>query len=111
MSAKHGAKESPAWTRELEFILLDGIEDTRQGKDLAHERVTALHPLPQGKDRYPKDFEKGLTKVFEKPSEDGVAPWLSLEFCQHEVDKALIQGIFARNVPHDELVQSARSCG
>src|SRR6478736_3713129 len=98
MSAKHGATESAAWTRELDVILLDGIEDNRQGKDLAHERVKALHPLPQGKNRYPKDFEKWLTKVFEKPSEDGVAPWLSLEFWQHEVDKVLIQGIFARNV-------------
>ena len=70
MSAKHGAKESAAWTRELDVILLDGIEDNRQGKDLARERVKALHPLPQGKDRYPKDFEKWLAKVFEKPSED-----------------------------------------
>ena len=98
MSAKHGAKESAAWTRELDVILLDGIEDNRQGKDLAHERVKALHPLPQGKDRYPRDFEKWLAKVFEKPSEDGAAPWLSLEFWQHEVDKVLIQGIFVRNV-------------
>ena len=109
MSAKHGAKESAAWTRELDVILLDGIEDNRQGKDLAHERVIALHPLPQGKDRYPKDFEKWLAKVFEKPSEDGVAPWLSLEFWQHEVDKVLIQGIFARNVTQDEVVQRVRS--
>ena len=109
MSAKHGAKESAAWTRELNVILLDGIEDNRQGKDLAHERVKALHPLPQGKDRYPKDFEKWLAKVFEKPSEDGVAPWLSLEFWQHEVDKVLIQGIFARNVTQDEVVLRVRS--
>src|SRR5260370_29085184 len=109
MSAKHGAKESAAWTRELDVILLDGIEDGRQGKDLAHERVKALHPLRQGKDRYAKDFEKWLTKVFEKPSEDGAAPWLSLEFWQHEVDKVLIQGIFARNVTQDEVVQRVRS--
>ena len=109
MSAKYGAKDSAAWTRELDVILLDGIEDNRQGKDLAHERVKALHPLPQGKDRYPKDFEKWLAKVFEKPSEDGVAPWLSLEFWQHEVDKVLIQGIFARNVTQDEVVQRVRS--
>src|SRR5579872_5417165 len=109
MSAKHGAKESAAWTRELDVILLDGIEDNRQGKDLAHERLKALHPLPQGKDHYPKDFEKWLTKVFEKPSEDGVAPWLSLEFWQHEVDKVLIQGIFARSVTQDEVVQRVRS--
>jgi predicted transcriptional regulator len=109
MSAKHGAKDSAAWTRELDVILLDGIEDNRQGKDLAHERVKALHPLPQGKDRYPKDFEKWLAKVFEKPSEDGVAPWLSLEFWQREVDKVLIQGIFARNVTQDEVVQRVRS--
>src|SRR6267378_7201372 len=109
MSAKHNAKESAAWTRELDVILLDGIEDNRLGKDLAHERVKALHPLPQGKDRYPKDFEKWLAKVFEKPFEDGVAPWLSLEFWQHEVDKVLIQGIFARNVTQDEVVQRVRS--
>jgi len=83
MSAKHGTKESATWTKELEVILLDAIDDNRQGKDLAHERVKALHPLPQGKDRYPKDFEKWLAKVFEKPSEDGVNPWLSLEFWQH----------------------------
>src|ERR1700730_1564109 len=93
MSAKHGAKDSAAWTRELDVILLDGIEDNRQGKDLAHERVKALHPLPQGKDRYPKDFEK----------------WLCLEFWQHEVDKVLIQGIFARNVTQDEVMQRVRS--
>jgi hypothetical protein len=109
MSAKYGAKDSAAWTRELDVILLDGIEDNRQGKDLAHERVKALHPLPQGKDRYPRDFEKWLAKVFEKPSEDGVDPWLSLEFWQHEVDKVLIQGIFARNVTQDEVVQRVRS--
>jgi hypothetical protein len=109
MSAIYGAKESAAWTRELDVILLDGIADNRQGKDLAHERVKALHPLPQGKDRYPKDFEKWLTKVFEKPSEGGVAPWLSLEFWQHEVDKVLIQGIFARNVSQEEVLQRIRS--
>ena len=109
MSTKHGAKESAAWTRELDVILLDGIEDNRQGKDLAHERVKALHRPPPGKDHYPKDFEKWLTRMFEKPSEDGVAPWLSLEFWQHEVDKVLIQGIFARNVTQDEVVQRVRS--
>ncbi len=109
MSARHGAKESAAWTRELDGILLDGIEDNRQGKDLAHERVKALHPLPQGKQRYPKDFEKWLTKVFEKPSGDGVAPWLSLEFWQEQVDKVLIQGIFARNVTQGEAVQRIHS--
>jgi hypothetical protein len=109
MSAKHGAKENAVWTRELDVILLDGIEDNRLGKNLAHERLKALHPLPQGKDRYAKDFEKWLTKVFEKPSEDGAAPWLSLEFWQHEVDKVLIQGIFARNVTQDEVVQRVRS--
>jgi hypothetical protein len=109
MSAKHGAKENAAWTRELGVILLDGIEHYKQGNDLAHERLKALHPLPQGKDHYPKDFEKWLTKVFEKPSEDGEAPWLSLEFWQHEVDKVLIQGIFARNVTKDEVVDRVRS--
>jgi hypothetical protein len=109
MSAKHGANDRAAWTRELGVVLLDGIEDNRQGKQLAHERVKALHPLPQGKERYPRDFEKWLTKVFEKPSEDEVAPWLSLEFWQHEVDKVLIQGIFARNVPKDEAVDRVRS--
>ena len=109
MSAKHGAKESAAWTRELGLILLDGIEDNQHGKQLAQERVKALHPLPQGKDRYPKDFEKWLTKVFEKPSEDGVPPWLSLEFWRHEVDKVLIQGIFARNVAKDEVVERIHS--
>jgi hypothetical protein len=74
MSAKNGAKESAAWTRELGLILLDGIKDDQQGKQLAQGRVKALHPLPQGRDRYPKDFEKWLTKVFEKPSEDGLPP-------------------------------------
>src|SRR5713101_3342107 len=109
MRTKRVAKESADWSRELGLILLNGIEDNEQGKDLAHERVIALHPLLQGKDRYPKDFEKWLTKVFEKPSEDGVAPWLSLEFWQHEVDKVLIQGIFARNVTQDEVVRRVRS--
>jgi len=109
MSAKHGAKESAAWTRELGIILLDGIGDNRQGKEEAQERVKALHPLPQGKERYPKDLEKWLTKVFDKPSEDGVSPWLTLAFWQQEVDKVLIQGIFARNVTQDEVVQRIRS--
>jgi hypothetical protein len=109
MSAKHGANESAAWTRELGIILLDGIEDVGQGKQLAQERVKALHPLPQGKDRYPKDFEKWLTKVFEKRSEDGVPPWLSLEFWRNEVDNVLIQGIFERNVAKDEVVDRIHS--
>src|SRR5579862_1428180 len=108
MSAKHGAKESAAWTRELDVILLDGIEDNKQGKQLAEERVKALHPLPQGKHRYPKDFEKWLTKVFEKPSQDEVPAWASLEFWQQEVDKVLIQGIFARNVAKGDVVERVR---
>src|SRR5260370_23385678 len=90
-------------------MLLDGIEDNKPGKQRAQERVKALHPLPQGKDRYPKDFEKWLTKVFEKPSEDGLPPWLSFGFWQREVDKVLIQGIFARHVSQDELVQRVHS--
>jgi hypothetical protein len=109
MSAKRGANENAAWTKDLRFILMDGIENNRQGKQLAHERVRALHPLPPGKDHYPKDFEKWLTKVFEKPSEDGMPAWLSLEFWQDEVDKVLIQGIFARNVAKDEVVDRVRS--
>jgi hypothetical protein len=109
MSAKHGANHSADWTRELGVVLLDGIEDNSQGEQLAHERVKALHPLPQGKDRYPKDFEKWLTKVFEKPSEDGIPLWLTLEFWQQQVDKVLIQGIFARNVTPEEVVQRIRS--
>ena len=109
MSAKHAAKESAAWTKEFGVILLEGIEDNRQGKQEAQERVKALHPLPQGKHGYPRDFEKWLTKVFEKPSEDGVPPWLTLEFWQQEVDKVLIQGIFTRNVTQDEVVQRVHS--
>jgi hypothetical protein len=109
MSAKHGAKQNATWTRELGVVLLDGIEDNRQGKQLAQERVKALHPLPQRKNRYPKDFEKWLTKVFEKSSDDGSAPWRSSEFWQQEVDKVLMQGIFARNVTEDEVVQRVRS--
>ncbi len=104
MSAKRAA-----WTRELGVILLEGIEDNRQGKQEAQERVRALHPLPQGKHRYPRDFEKWLTKVFEKPSQEGVPPWLTLEFWQAEVDKVLIQGIFTRNVTQDEVVQRVHS--
>jgi hypothetical protein len=43
---------------ELDVILLDGIGGT--GKEgLAHERLRVLHPLPQGKDRYPKDLRSG----------------------------------------------------
>jgi hypothetical protein len=109
MSAKHGAKESAAWTGELGFILLDGIEDNQHGKQLAQERIEALHPLPQGKHRYPKDFEKWLAKIFEKPSEHEVPAWMSSEFWQQEVDKVLIQGIFARNVAKDEVVERVRS--
>jgi len=109
MSATHGAKESAAWTRELGLILLEGIEDDRQGKQQAQERVKALHPLPPGKNHYPQDFEKWLTKVFEKPSEDKVPPWLSLEFWEGEIDKVLIQGIFARNTAKDEVVDRVHS--
>jgi hypothetical protein len=109
MSAKHGAKEIAAWTREHGVILLDGIENNTQGKQRAQDRVKALHPLLQGKDRYPRDFEKWLTKVFEKPSEDGVPHWLCLEFWQKEVDKVLTQGIFARNAAKDEAVDRVRS--
>jgi hypothetical protein len=109
MSPKRVAKESAIWTGELGLILLDGIEDNTQGKQLAEERVKALHPLPQGKHRYPKDFEKWLTKVFEKPSEDEVPAWVSLEFWQQQVDKVLIQGIFARNVTQDKVAQRIRS--
>jgi hypothetical protein len=47
--------------------------------------------------------------VFEKPSEDGVPPWVSLEFWQQEVDKVLIQGIFAGNAATDEVVDRVRS--
>jgi transcriptional regulator with XRE-family HTH domain len=109
MSAKRVAKESADWSRELGLILLDGIEDNEQGKQLAYDRVKGLHPQPQGKDRYPKDFDKWLTKVFGKSPENGVAPWLSLEFWQQQVDKVLIQGIFARNVTQDEVAQRIRS--
>src|ERR1700686_5505375 len=109
MSTKRVAKERADWSRELGLILLDGIEDNDQGKQLAYDRVKGLHPPPPGKDRYPKDFDKWLAKVFEKPSDDGVARWLSLEFWQHEVDKVLIQGIFARNVTQDEVMQRVRS--
>ena len=109
MGAKPVAKRSALWTIELGVILLDGIEDNRQGKQEAQARVKALHPLPQGKVRYPKDFEKWLTKVFEKPSEDGAPPWLTSEFWQQEVDKVLIQGIFARNITQDEVAKRVRS--
>jgi hypothetical protein len=109
MIAKHVAKESAGWTKELGVILLDGIEDSQQGKELARERVKALNPLPQGKRRYPKDFEKWLAKVFEKPSDDGEPAWLSSEFWQQEVDKALIQGIFARNVAKVDVVDRVHS--
>src|SRR5579864_3178609 len=109
MSTKRVAKESADWSRQLGLILLDGIEDNEQGKQLAYNRVKGLHPPPQGKHRYPKDFEKWLAKIFEKPSEDEVPAWVSLEFWQQEVDKVLIQGIFARNVTQDEVVQRVRS--
>jgi hypothetical protein len=109
MSANHGAKESAAWTGELGLILLDGIEDNQHGKQLAQERIKALNPLPQGKHRYPKDFEKWLAKIFEKPSENEVPAWVSSEFWQQEIDKVLIQGIFARNVEKDQAVDRVRS--
>ena len=109
MIVKPVAKESAAWTRELGAILLDGIEDSKQGKHLAQERVKALNPLPQGKHRYPKDFEKWLAKVFEKPPYDGEPAWLSSEFWQREIDKLLVQGIFARNVAQVEVVDRVRS--
>ena len=55
MSAKHGAKESAAWTKELGVILLDGIEDNRQGKQDGTRASEGFAPsaaregsLPQG---------------------------------------------------------------
>ena len=108
MRAIHCVKKSGVWTKELGLILLDGIEDNREGKERARERIKALHPPPQGKDRYPQDFEKWLTKVFERPSEGGLPPWLSSEFWQEEVDKVLIQGIFLPNA-NDEVVHRIHS--
>src|SRR5258708_3707020 len=62
MGAKYDAKRSAVWTREFAGILLEGIEDNDQGKHLANERLKGLHPLSQGRDRYPRDFEKSLNK-------------------------------------------------
>lgn len=102
MGLKQGRQESAVWTRELNAVLLEGIEANELGSELAHQRLKALHPLPPGKLRYSSDFEKWLKKVFERDS-SAAGQWLTAEFWHKEVDRVLIEGIFGR-VPNDELI-------
>jgi len=97
MGARHGAQNSAVWTGDSAVVLLDGIEASDPGKDLAEARLRALHPLSEGKDHHSTDFEKRLRKVFEKQSDGHPPQWLTLEFWQQEVDNVLVQGIFGRS--------------
>ena len=96
----HG-KVGATWTKDPR-VLLEGIENSEQGKQLAQQRLKILHPPLPGKDRYSQDFEKWLRKVFKKESADGLQPWLTLEFWQKEIDRVLIEGIFGGSEAREE---------
>ncbi|HXI43582.1 MAG TPA: hypothetical protein VNH83_26605 [Bryobacteraceae bacterium] len=93
----------------MDEVLLEGIEDNDQGRQLANERLKGLHPIPRGRDRHPRDFEKWLTKIFEREPENGFRLWLTLEFWQQEVDRVLVEGIFSRHAAKDAVVDRIRS--
>lgn len=97
MGEGHGAENSAVWTSDFAVVLLDGIEANQLGRSLAETRLSALHPLPEGKDHHSTDFEKRLRKIFEKQSDGHAPPWLTLEFWQQEIDSVLVQGIFGRS--------------
>jgi len=97
MGSRQGAQSIVVWANDSALMLLDGIEDTARGKELAEARIRSLHPLPEGKNHYSTDFEKRLRKIFEKQSAEWSPPWLNLEFWQQEIDNVLIQGIFGRS--------------
>jgi transposase len=105
---EHSAKATAVWTANSR-LLLEAIENSEQGKQLARQRLKILHPPLPGKDRYSQDFEKWLRKVFKKESADGVQPWLTLEFWQKEIDRVLIEGIFGGNGAKEEVVARIRS--
>ena len=109
MGAKHGAKRNAVWTKELSGILLEGIETNDHGKQLAITRLKALHPLPPGRSRYPRDFEKWLHKVFDKEPGNSVWLWLTFGFWQQEVDRVLVEGIFARHPAKHGVVERIRT--
>ena len=50
MSAKHGAKQSAAWTRELDVILLDGIEARAAATEPASARRSSTPRAGQAQD-------------------------------------------------------------
>ena len=95
----HPRGKTCRWTPQLDEVLLEGIEDNDQGRQLANERLKGLHPIPRGRDRHPRDFEKWLHKIFEKEPEYAVRPWLTLEFWRQEVDRALVEAIFSTTAP------------
>jgi hypothetical protein len=105
----HPRGKTCRWTPQLDEVLLEGIEDNDQGRQLANERLKSLHPIPRGRDRHPRDFEKWLHKIFEKESEYAVRPWLTLEFWQQEVDRALVEAIFSRYAAKHAAVDRIRS--
>ena len=109
MGSRHGAQSIAVWANDSALVLLDGIEDTDRGKELAEARLRSLHPLPEGKSHYSTDFEKRLRKTFEKQSADWVPPWLTLEFWQQEIDNVLIQGIFGRSTSKSSAVDRIHS--
>jgi len=108
---KHGEPRGKTcrWTPQLDEVLLEGIEDNDQGRQVANERLKSLHPIPRGRDRHPRDFEKWLTKIFEREPENGFRLWLTLEFWQQEVDRVLVEGIFSRHAARDAAVDRIRS--
>jgi hypothetical protein len=109
MGSRHGAQSIAVWANDSALVLLDGIEDTDRGKELAEARLRSLHPLPEGKNHYSTDFEKRLRKTFEKQLADWAQPWLTLEFWQQEIDNVLIQGIFGRSTSKSSAVDRIHS--
>lgn len=105
MGERHGAENSAVWTSDFAVVLLDGIEASQLGRSLAETRLSALHPLPEGKDHHSTDFEKRLRKIFEKQSDGHAPPWLTLEFWQLEIDNVLVQGIFGRSGSKASIVE------
>jgi hypothetical protein len=96
MDARQGAHNNAVWASDSAIVVLDGIEASDRGKNLAETRLRALHPLTEGKDRHSTDFEKRLRKLFEKQPDDSAPQWLTVEFWQQEIDNVLVQGIFGR---------------
>jgi hypothetical protein len=130
------AKESAAWTRELDVILLDGIEDNRQGKDLAHSASEGFAPSAAVKAPLPQGFSSCSARAWgwsarcstRKPStvaarKGGVGKSLPssvlaqyfMARAEQDTDKRALQGIRTRRDPpkiiaHHPILLKRRLC-